>query len=235
MGSTAKKTISQQRARSPQDKDLRRAQLVGAATQLFADADFDAVTIARVAAAAGVAKGTAYIYFATKEALFLELVRAELALWLDDIVATLKRLRSPQPMDAVPAALARSMAQRPALQRLLILLHTVIEPKIDEAAARDFKLFLQDLLSRASAAVAAKLPGLQVAQATTLILQLHALVISLAQLSNPPPVIARVVANNPELHFMQIDFESFLRATLTTLVRGTLALPASLKPQRPSP
>lgn len=218
----AKKTISQQRARSTEDKDLRRAHLIEAATQLFADADFDAVTIARVAEAAGVAKGTAYIYFATKEALFLELVRAELTQWLEDLVATLKHLRTRQPLDAVPAAMARSVAQRPTLQRLLVLLHTVIEPKIDEASARDFKLFLRDLLVRASGAVCKKLPGLSEEQAATLMLQLHALVISLAQLSNPPPVIARVMANNPDLQFMQIDFEPFLCATLTTLVRGTV-------------
>jgi AcrR family transcriptional regulator len=232
MRSPIKKTISQQRARSTEDKDLRRAHLVEAATQLFASADYDAVTIARVAEAAGVAKGTAYIYFATKEALFLELVRAELTLWLEDLVATLKGLRARQPMeDAVPAAIARSVAQRPALQRLLILLHTVIEPKIDEATARDFKLFMLDLLSRASAAVCSKLPGLSSEQAGTLILQLHALVISLAQLSKPPPVIARVMASDPQLQFMQIDFESFLRATLTTLVRGTLPR----QPSNPTP
>ncbi len=225
MRSPVKKAISQQRARSTEDKDLRRAHLVEAATQLFASADYDAVTIARVAEAAGVAKGTAYIYFATKEALFLELVRAELTLWLDDLVVTLKRLRTRQPLDAVPAAIARSVTQRPALQRLLMLLHTVIEPKIDEATARDFKLFMLYLLSRASAAVCSKLPGLSSEQAGTLMLQLHALVISLAQLSNPPPVIAQVMAKNPELQFMQIDFESFLRATLTTLVRGTLPAP----------
>lgn len=218
----AKKTISQQRARSAEDKDLRRTHLIEAATQLFADADFDAVTIARVAEAAGVAKGTAYIYFATKEALFLELVRAELMLWLQDVESAMQRLRARQPLDAVPAALARSAAQRPALCRLLVLLHTVIEPKIDEAAARDFKLFLRDLLVRASAAVCARLPGLTEAQAGTLMLQLHALVISLAQLSNPPPVIARVMANTPELQFMQIDFEPFLRDTLAALVRGSL-------------
>ncbi len=109
------------------------------------------------------------------------------------------------------------------MQRLLILLHTVIEPKIDEASARDFKLFLRDLLAQASAVLCSKLPGLSEAQATTLMLQLHALVISLAQLSNPPPVMVRVMANNPELQFFRIDFESFLRETLTTLVRGTLS------------
>ena len=227
MHSAAKKTISQQRARSAEDKDLRRAQLIAAATQLFADADFDAVTIARVADAAGVAKGTAYIYFATKEALFLELVRAELLLWLDELVLKLRRLRARNLSDAVPAAMARSLAEHPALCRLLILLHTVIEPKIDAASAADFKYFLRDLLSRISAEIVNKLPAMQAEQAQTLVLQMHALVISVAQLSSPPPVIAQVIADNPELQFMQIDFESFLRSTLTTLVRGTLVAHAT--------
>ena len=229
MRSAAKKTISQQRARSAEDKDLRRAHLIEAATRLFADADFDAVTIARVAEAAGVAKGTAYIYFATKEALFLELVRADLLLWLDDLVLKLRRLRARNPSDAVPAAMARSLAEHPALCRLLILLHTVIEPKIDAASAVDFKYFLRDLLSRVSAEIVNKLPAMQTEQAQTLVLQMHALVISVAQLASPPPVIAQVIADNPELQFMQIDFESFLRSTLTTLVRGTLAAPAVVK------
>lgn len=227
MHSAAKKTISQQRARSAQDKDLRRAQLVEAATQLFADADFDAVTIARVAEVAGVAKGTAYIYFATKEALFLELVRAELTVWLNELVRKLQGLRTPNPTDAVPAAMARSMVARPALCRLLILLHTVIEPKIDAVSALDFKLFLRDLLTRASAEIANQLPGMRTEQAQTLVLQMHALVISIAQLSNPPPVIAQVMADNPELQVMRIDFESFLRSTLATLVRGSLVQPVS--------
>ena len=227
MHSAAKKTISQQRARSAEDKDLRRAQLIAAATQLFADADFDAITIARVADAAGVAKGTAYIYFATKEALFLELVRAELLLWLDDLVLKLRRLRARNLSDAVPAAMARSLVERPALCRLLILLHTVIEPKIDAASAVDFKYFLRDLLSRISAEIVNKLPAMQTEQAQTLVMQMHALVISVAQLSSPPPVIAQVIADNPELQFMQIDFESFLRSTLTTLVRGTLVAHAT--------
>ena len=205
--------ISRQRARSPQDKNLRRAQLIAAATRLFADADFDAVTIARVADAAGVAKGTAYIYFATKETLFVELVRAELTV-------TLKRLRSTRPATAVPVAIAKSLAHRPVLRRLLVLLHGVIEPKIDEGTAREFKLFLRDVLLQASQLIADTIPGLTPADAATLVLQTHALVISIMQLANPPPVIARVVAADPRLHMMQIDFESFLALTLTALVRG---------------
>ena len=221
--STEKKTISRQRARSVQDKDLRRAHLIEAAAQLFADADFDGVTIAQVAQAAGVAKGTAYIYFPTKEALFLELVRAELTAWLDNLESSLRRVRAQNRVQAVSTAMSRCVTQRPTLWRLLILLHSVIEPKIDEARARDFKFFLLDLLTRAGTAIAGKLPGMQPNQAANVILQLHALVIGLAQLANPPPVIKRVLAQNPELQFMQIDFEPFLAATLGTLLRGTLS------------
>ncbi len=223
MPGSAPKTISQQRARSPQDKDLRRAHLVEAAAQLFADADFDGVTIANVAQAAGVAKGTAYIYFATKEALFLELVRAELTAWLDNLENSLRRVRAQNRVQAVSTILARCVRERPTLWRLLILLHSVIEPKIDEASARDFKFFLLDLLSRAGNAIAGRIPGLHADQAVTVVLQLHALVIGLAQLANPPPVIALVLAQNPALQVMQIDFEPFLMASLATLLRGTLS------------
>ena len=224
---TATRKVSQQRARSVEDKDLRRAHLIDAATRLFADSNFEAVTIARVADLAGVAKGTAYLYFATKETLFLELARAELTLWVQALTKKLKRLRpgsgSGHLARSVPLAMARCAAERPGLGRLLVLLHSVIEPKIDESAARDFKLYLRDLLTQASEAIARKIPGLNAQDAATLVLQMHALVISLSQLANPPPVIARVMADDPSLHAMQIDFESFLAATLTTLVRGMLA------------
>ena len=225
MASLPRNTINRQRARSTEDKDLRRAHLIEAATRLFADANFDGVTIARVAQLAGVAKGTAYLYFATKETLFLELVKAELTQWLAALTLKLKRLRSDQPAVAVPAAIASSVAQRPVLRRLLVLLHTVIEPKIDEASAREFKLYLRDLLTQSSLAIADKLPGLTPEDAATLMLQTHALVISVTQLSEPPPVIARVMAADPSLRAMHIEFEPFLTLTLTVLVRGTLDKP----------
>ena len=222
---TPRKTISQQRARSPADKDLRRTHLIEAATRLFADADFEAVTVERVARLAGVAKGTAYIYFASKEALFLELVRAEMTLWLAALTLKLKRLRTKSPEKAVPIAIAKCTAERPVLCRLLVLLHTAIEPHLDEASAREFKLFMRSLLTQSSIAIASKVPGLHVQDAETLMLQTHALVIGITQLSNSQSVIVRVMAQDPALQSMRIEFEPFLIQALTALVRGTLAKP----------
>ena len=111
------------------------------------------------------------------------------------------------------------------LRRLLVLLHSVIEPKIDEPSAREFRLFLRDVLLQASQLIAGKIPGLTLTDAATLVLQTHALVISITQLASPPPVIARVMAMDASLQAMHIEFEPFLARTLTQLVRG-LALNA---------
>lgn len=217
--------VPRRRARSGVDKDLRRSQLVAAAAALFAQADFDAVTIAQVAQRAGVAKGTAYLYFKNKETLFLELVQAELEQWASALEHRLDRMHTSHAADAVPLALARSLAEKPVLCRLLVLLHSVIEPHIDLASAHAFKIFLRDLLGRSSATIAGKIPGLSQADAATLILQMHALVISLTQLASPPAVIEQVFSMDASLQGMRIDFESFLAQTLATLVRGLVRSP----------
>ena len=212
-----------QRARSAEAKDQRRADLIAAASRLFADADFDAITIARVAEVAGMAKGTAYLYFATKETLFLELVRAELTTWLADFIQSINRQRAANPAVAVPRALAKSFANHPQVRRLLVLQHTVLEPKLGDAAARGFKLHMRELMDEACAVIAPKIPGWQLEDAQVFVMQTIALVIGVTQLSEPSPVIARVLASDPRLRPMCIDFEPFLARTLTTLVRGTMA------------
>jgi AcrR family transcriptional regulator len=208
------------RARSSKDKDLRRSHLVQAAAELFAQANFDGVTVARVAERAGVAKGTAYLYFKSKEAVFLELVQTELLLWEQDLHSALAPLEAVAGNPLLPAAVARTLAQRPTLGRLLVLLHPVIEPSLDVDTARSFKEFLRDLVGRISALLITKVPGLGDVAAATLILQIHALVISVTQLSHPPPVIAQVLDSDPTLHPMRIAFEPFMADTLATLLRG---------------
>ena len=212
-----------QRARTTHDKDLRRGHLLLAAAELFARSDFDGVTIALMAQSAGVAKGTAYLYFSCKEAVFLELVQAELIMWELELTQALQTLPPQRSSNAVPAAIARTLAQRPVLARLLVLLHSVIEPQLDLESARTFKVFLRDLVERTSSKLVQCIPGLDAGQAVTLVIQIHALVISVTQLASPPPVIAQVLAADTSLQMMRIDFEPFLSATLTTLLRGTLA------------
>ena len=57
-------------------KELRPAEIIAAAGRLFADHGFAATKLDDVAVRAGVAKGSIYLYFATKEELFRAVVRS---------------------------------------------------------------------------------------------------------------------------------------------------------------
>src|SRR5215467_6856516 len=56
-----------------QARAARREQIIAAGLACFARAGYHTTTMADVAAQAGVSKGTPYLYFASKEALFLAL------------------------------------------------------------------------------------------------------------------------------------------------------------------
>ncbi len=64
--------------RRTRDKPSRRADILAAALEVFAAHGFAAARLDDVAAAAGVAKGTLYLYFADKQALFEGLIKENL-------------------------------------------------------------------------------------------------------------------------------------------------------------
>ena len=64
-------------------KDERRADLVRAAKQVFAQAGYHAATVDDITRAAGVAKGTFYLYFDEKREIYYEVIRGFLQLIKD--------------------------------------------------------------------------------------------------------------------------------------------------------
>jgi len=55
----------------------KRSQIMRGASQVFLEKGFDAASMNDIARAAGVSKGTLYVYFANKEQLFVELIATE--------------------------------------------------------------------------------------------------------------------------------------------------------------
>jgi AcrR family transcriptional regulator len=70
------------RTRRRESPEVRREQLLDAAAQVFLDHGLDGATIADVAEAAGLAKGTVYLYFDSKSALLTALRARYTSQWL---------------------------------------------------------------------------------------------------------------------------------------------------------
>lgn len=72
-------------------KEARPAEIVRAALALFADRGFAATKLEDVAKAAGIGKGTIYLYFPTKDDLFRAVVRQELLPNVEQLEALVAR------------------------------------------------------------------------------------------------------------------------------------------------
>ena len=81
---TAAARESQPRRRAVVAEDRRR-QILDAALDVFAEHGYAAARLEDVAARAGVAKGTIYLYFADKRTLFMELARTAAAPMIERI------------------------------------------------------------------------------------------------------------------------------------------------------
>lgn len=74
--------LSFKRARNEADKDTRRREILTAAMDLYDSQGLHNVRVDAIAKAAGIAKGTVYLYYKSREAIFIELYEEAFADWL---------------------------------------------------------------------------------------------------------------------------------------------------------
>ena len=105
-------TVGQLRARSDQAKADRRLQILGCAAAVCAASGYEELTVSDVAERAGLAKGTVFRYFPTKEDLGRALAGQHLSRWADDLDRRLARLPGPPAPDTAARLLVESLAGR---------------------------------------------------------------------------------------------------------------------------
>jgi AcrR family transcriptional regulator len=116
-------------------KDARPAELVDAALEVFAESGYAATRLADVARKAGVTKGTIYLYFENKEALFKAVVRQTIipiiaqaeqdaaafrgcaAELLQDLITAWWRVMRETKLSAIPKLIMSEATSFPALAR----------------------------------------------------------------------------------------------------------------------
>jgi AcrR family transcriptional regulator len=207
------------RARSDEHKQERREAILAAALAIF-EARGLGFTMADVAADVGLAKGTLYLYFATREALLLEVLSGELNAWFDGVDEALGERRKLSPRTAAKL-LRQSLEGRTTLVRLLAVLATVLEHNIDERAAVAFKTSIAIRTAKTGGLLEERLPGLALGEGMRTLLRLHALIVGLFPMSEPSPLM-RSILERPQFALLRIDFLAELEAAAAALLRGTI-------------
>ncbi|MFT2720172.1 TetR/AcrR family transcriptional regulator [Deinococcus sp. A31D244] len=135
------------RARSAEEKNRRRDDILRAAERLWTTTAYADLSMNQVAREARLAKGTLYLYFDTKEELFLALLSEHLNAWITR-TAEILRERQPRTPTQVSDALLDSSETLTPLRRLLVLLGTVLERNVRPELATEFRRDLDAQLGR---------------------------------------------------------------------------------------
>lgn len=207
------------RARKAEDKQERRGAILEVALKAFNDGTFGDVKMSDVAERTGLAKGTVFLYFPTKEALFLALLEEQLTTWFDELDRELARSGEAWAPKHAAKVVTGTIVAREPLARLLALLHGVLEQNVERAPVLHFKRMLLERLAKSGKLLEARLPFLPEHGGARLLLTLHALVIGLRQMADPAPVV-KEIWELPEMAPLKVDFAKELEAALENLLAG---------------
>lgn len=197
-----------QRARNPEQREVRRRAILGAAADLLAEMPLSEVSLRELARRVGLSKTNVVRYFETREAVYFALLNQSVSDWLDGLPAELDPARMPE-------SLAESLARWPVICELWSALGTELERNISAETVREFKLAHGELQGR----LAALLTGLEGAAAREFVAMTILLVAGLWPFANPAPPVVEAL-RDPRLERSRVDFPARLGRALRVVFAG---------------
>nr|WP_224363586.1 TetR family transcriptional regulator [Hyalangium versicolor] len=207
------------RARKEEDKEARRRVILDGALALYSATSYEAVKVADVAERARLAKGTVFLYFPTKEALFLALLEELLFAWLEKLEGLLGGGEEQWTGPQLARTVAESLEGHETLTRLLALRQPVLEQNVDSEQVRGFKERLLESTVSTGELLEQRLEFLRPGEGARFFIHLQALVTGLRQMADVAPAM-REVMDLPHMALLRVDFTQELTDALTTLLHG---------------
>lgn len=207
------------RATSQEQKNAKRETILGAARDLYRTRQYDEVDVATIAVESGIAKGTVYLYFRTKEEIFVELYRQAYADWLTALKSGLAEPSIRHSIPKVVDLIGRTLADRPEMLDLIAILHTRLEQKITPEQALALKLEMKESIDELGPILEEQLGFLLPGEGAMLLLRTEALIIGLSHLADPAPAVAEVIARD-DMTMFRVDLPHAIGEMLMVMMMG---------------
>lgn len=204
------------RAMNPEDKELRREAILDAAEQLWLSQPDRLANVAEIAAAAGLAKGTVYLYFRSKEELLLAIHERHVGDFFERVKTHCCTQRS-MAIEDMFYITRDFLNATPAFLPLATLCHGMMERQIP----LEVSYAVEERTLNGLAAVVTQLqihfPNLTV----NLMVQSYTLILGLWQLLRPTP-LKELMKERELLCACTEDYLEMLENALNALWRGAL-------------
>lgn len=218
------------RAIAVQDKQARRNALLDAAEELFLAHPDRMASVAEVARAAGLAKGTVYLYFPSKEEMLLELHERQVAQFFHALIRLLERRRAAR-FEEIWATARDQLVRLPGYLPLTSRCLGLLDREIPTQAAVAFKMRVGQALAAAGRGLERHFPALAPGGGVTLLQHSYGLIVGLWQLMHPIERFGTAM-QRAELAMFKRDYERELEQALRALWAGSLGEAASAAKRR---
>ena len=217
------KCITQRlRAIGDEEKALRRTTILDAARKLFSKTPETLPPVINIARASGLAKGTVYLYFKTKEEIFLAILENDYSELLDQLAELISQQQDPiKAVDLLLQSLLDFLDQHPLFMPLASMSSSVIEKNVDIEVVHRFKLMLVEKIDNIDALLQKHFPQIPVGQCGRLLLHTNALILGLWQMQNWPEKLEHLKTEFPFTKIVP-DFKSDVATSVRNLWTGSL-------------
>lgn len=206
------------RAISHAQKEERRQIILNQAWKLLQERPYEAINIIDVANSLELAKGTLYLYFPTKEALFLAVLEQKFEAWFTEIDAILEGEKSALSVEQIARIITNSITEKPHLSRLFAIAHVILEHNIDYATAKSYKEMLREKVTRTGILLEQHLTFLKAGQGAQLLLRMYSIVIGVENVARPAQIVQTVLEGEKNLEMFLVDFATELYEMLLAMI-----------------
>ena len=208
------------RARKPEQKEERREAILTAGWTLFREQAFTDISMSGVAAQANVAKGTLYLYFKTKEELFLAILTEKYSDFFGALNAHLPQFPPTTDEFEYGRQLARFLVQHPHMLRLMGIAPLMLEHNSDDDAIRAYKEVTLLNLGQTGGIFEAVTDFFPAGSGPQFVLDVYTVILGVHQITNIPQNVAELIEQEPHLNLFNIDQEEYLAHMIGTHLRG---------------
>lgn len=203
---------------SPEEREQRSNQIVDAAVALWLEHPDRMASVSEVAQRAGIAKGTVYLYFESKEDMLLAAHERHVDQFFQALIAHLQADKQVT-FDTVMTVARECILRHPAFLPLGTLVAAVMSKSISEQAAEEFNTRNEQRLLTAGEALCRHFPLRDTQESVQLLMRCYALMLGFWQLIGNRSPLNQCAG---VLEMMRHDYEDAVEAGLRALWAGTL-------------
>lgn len=214
--------MGKQRARLGIEKVERKNDILLSAEKLFLanKADLTKISVDAIVKNADLSKGTFYLYFKTKEEVYLDLLEKLFEEWFDSIKKAFRALKRNPEIEQIVSALITYVLEHEYFIKLLAISTTVIERNINSDRLYTYKIKLQQMIFDLAEIIESRVTTIEIGQGSILLMRSYAILLGTWQVFEYPENMLALFEKE-ELIFFKTNFPEQLKNSLSSFWKGS--------------